>query len=127
MKRILVSTFALAIVAVTASARAAENPSGTWKWDVMFNNQTFNLSLKLKQEGEKLTGTLTGPAGDTDIQDGRYKDGELSFTVVRERNGQKMTFKYSGKVSGDSIKGKTTIDRDGQTNDRDWEAQRAKD
>jgi hypothetical protein len=127
MKRILVSTLALAIVAVAASARAAENPSGTWKWDVTFNNQTFNLSLKLKQEGEKLTGTLTGPAGDTDIQDGKYKDGELSFTVVRERNGQKMTFKYNGKVSGDSIKGKTSIERDGQTNDRDWEAQRSKD
>jgi len=127
MKRILVSTLALAIVSVAASARAAENPSGTWKWDVTFNNQTFNLSLKLKQDGDKLTGTLTGPAGDTDIQDGKYKDGEVSFTVVRERNGQKMTFKYNGKLSGDSIKGKTSIERDGQTNDRDWEAQRAKD
>lgn len=127
MKRILASAIALAIVLVAGSARAEENPNGTWKWDVTFNNQTFNLALKLKHEGEKLTGTLTGPAGDTEIQDGKYKDGELSFTVVRERNGQKMTFKYTGKVSGDSIKGKTSIDRDGQTSDRDWEAKREKD
>ncbi|HEY2146903.1 MAG TPA: hypothetical protein VGH32_03135 [Pirellulales bacterium] len=127
MKRILASAIALAIVLVAASARAEENPNGTWKWDVTFNNQTFNLALKLKQDGEKLTGTLTGPAGDTEIQDGKYKDGELSFTIIRERNGQKMTFKYNGKVSGDTIKGKTTIDRDGQTTDRDWEAKRSKD
>lgn len=127
MKRILASAIALAIVLVAGSARAEENPNGTWKWDVTFNNQTFDLSLKLKQDGEKLAGTLTGPAGDTEIQDGKYKDGELSFTVIRERNGQKMTFKYNGKVSGDTIKGKTTIDRDGQTTDRDWEAKRSKD
>jgi hypothetical protein len=127
MKRILASAIALAIVLVAGSARAEENPNGTWKWDVTFNNQTFDLSLKLKQDGEKLAGTLTGPAGDTEIQDGKYKDGELSFTVIRERNWQKMTFKYNGKVSGDTIKGKTTIDRDGQTTDRDWEAKRSKD
>ncbi len=126
MKRILAPVLVVAFVAMAGVARAAEKPSGTWKWDVKFNDQTFNLSLKLKQDGEKLTGTLTGPAGDTEIQDGKYKDGDLSFTVIRERNGQKMTFKYSGKVSGDTIKGKTAIERDGQTNDRDWEATRAK-
>jgi hypothetical protein len=38
----------------------------------------------------------------------KYKDGELSFTITRERNGQKMTTKYAGKVSGDTIKGSRT-------------------
>ena len=37
-----------------------------------------------------------------------------------------MTTKYTGKVSGDTIKGKTERERDGQTQSRDWEAKRAK-
>ena len=55
---------------------------------------------------------------ETPIQDAKYKDGDLSFTVVRETNGQKMTIKKTGKVSGDTIKGKTEFERDGQTQSR---------
>jgi hypothetical protein len=127
MKQLLAGTLVLAIVMAAGMARGAERPTGTWKWEVKVNDQTIDLSLKLKQEGDKLTGALTGPGGETEIQDGKYKDGDLSFTVLRERNGQKMTFKYTGKVSGDTIKGKTDIDRDGQTSSRDWEAKRSKD
>jgi hypothetical protein len=126
MKRLLVSAVALAISAAASGVRADDSPTGTWKWEVKFNDQTFDLTLKLKQEGDKLTGTLTGPNGDTAIQDGQVKDGALSFTVVRERNGQKMTFKYEGKVKDDTITGKTNIERDGQTQSRDWEAKRSK-
>jgi hypothetical protein len=127
MKQFLAGTLVLAIVMTAGMVRAAESPTGTWKWEVKVNEQTIDLSLKLKQDGDKLTGALTGPGGETEIQDGKYKDGDLSFTVVRERNGQKMTFKYTGKVSGDTIKGKTDIDRDGQTSSRDWDAKRSKD
>jgi hypothetical protein len=35
-----------------------------------------------------------------------------------------MTIKYNGKLSGDSIKGKTESERDGQPRSRDWEAKR---
>ena len=62
---------------------------------------------------------------DTPIADAKYKDGELSFTITREREGQKFTSKYSGKVSGDTIKGKVESTREGQTRSRDWEAKRA--
>jgi hypothetical protein len=50
----------------------------------------------------------------------------VSFKVVREgRNGQKMTAKYSGKVSDDTIKGKIEFEVRGQAQSRDWEAKRA--
>ena len=39
---------------------------------------------------------------ETVIEDGKYKDGEVSFSVTRERNGQKSTTKYHAKVSGDT-------------------------
>ena len=73
--------------------------------------------------------TLSGPREGTEskIEDGTYKDGEVAFKVTRERNGQKFVIKYKGKVSGDTIKGKSEFDRDGETMSRDWEAKRAKD
>lgn len=103
------------------------NPTGTWKWSMTFNNQTREATLKLKLEGDKLTGAMLGRDNqETAIENASYKDGEVAFTVTRERNGQKFTSKYKGKVSGDAIKGTIEFERDGQTRSRDWEAKREK-
>ncbi len=126
MKQFLVAPLVLTFVAVAGLARAAENPTGNWKWEVKVNDQSIDIALKLKLDDDKLTGSINSPLGETAIQDGKYKDGDLSFTVLRERDGQKMTFKYTGKLSGDTIKGKTEIERNGETSSRDWEAKRAK-
>ena len=126
MKRLLVAPIVLAIVAMAGIARAEENPSGTWKWTITAGNNNREVTLKLKLDGDKLTGTISGRNNDTEISDGTFKDGDISFNVVRERNGNKVTTKYTGKVSGDSIKGKIESERNGQTNSRDWEAKREK-
>jgi hypothetical protein len=52
------------------------------------------------------------------------KDAEISFAVTREWNGNKMTAKYSGKIEGDTIKGKIETERDGNVRSREWEAKR---
>jgi hypothetical protein len=53
------------------------------------------------------------------------KGEEISFTVTREFNGNKMVSKYNGKVSADAIKGKIESERNGQPQSRDWEAKRS--
>lgn len=116
----------VALSAVATLAQAAENPTGTWKWTAMFNNQTREMSVKLKLDGGKLTGSVPGRDNqETQIEDGQFKDDEVSFKVTRERNGQKFTQSFKGKVSGDTIKGKIESQRDGQTQSRDWEAKRS--
>ncbi len=133
MKRLLAAALVLAIVAVAGSAQAAEekgkgkvDPTGTWKWTVEFGGQSREVTLKLKLEGDKLTGALVGREGrETPIQDAKFKDREISFKVVREREGRKMTSTYSGKVGRNAIKGKIEFERDGQTQSRDWQAKRA--
>ena len=130
MRRLTAAALVLAAAALVGVARADDkaNPTGTWKWTVKFNDQSVDMSLKLKMEGDKLTGTYVGRDNkETPIEDATYKDGELSFKVTRERNGQKFTVNYTGKVSGDTITGKTEFERDGQKQSRDWEAKRAKD
>ena len=93
--------------------------------------QERTLTLTLKTEGEKLTGKLSSPGRqgnvmETEITEGKIKGDEVSFTVVREFNGNKMTSKYNGKVTADTIKGKVETDRQGQAQSRDWEAKRVK-
>ena len=129
MRRLTAAALVVAFVGLVGVARAADTPSptGTWKWTVKFGDQEREFTLKLKAEGDKLTGSMSGRQGqENKIEDGTYKNGEVAFKVTREFNGQKFVIKYKGKVSGDTIKGKTEFDRNGETMSRDWEAKRAK-
>jgi hypothetical protein len=129
MNRFLMTALVLGSASLVAVARAEDkpNPTGTWKWSVTFGDQTREMTLKLKLDGDKLTGSMVGRNNqEIPIEDAKYADGEISFKVVRERNGMKFTTMYKGKVSGDTIKGKSSFERDGQTQERDWEAKRAK-
>src|SRR5262245_8373524 len=118
------------VLVFTGAAVAADSPTGTWKWSIMGQGgQARETTLKLKLEGDKLTGSVAGRQGgqDTPIEDATFKDGTVSFKITRERNNMKFVTKYSGKLSGDSIKGKSESERDGQTRSTDWEAKRSKD
>jgi hypothetical protein len=118
----------LAILGLTGTVQAADaDPSGTWKWSTTFNDQTRESTLKLKLEGDKLTGSMAGRNNtEIAIENATFKDGTVSFSITRERNDQKFTTKYSGKLDGDTIKGKSESERNGQTQSRDWEAKRSK-
>jgi hypothetical protein len=114
---------------LSLSAMAAEKATATgkWKWSIERNGQTMESTLTLKQDGEKLTGSVTGRNNtETPIEDGKVKDGEVSFKVTREFNGQKYTMAYKGKVSEDTLKGTIESERDGQKRTRDWEAKKVK-
>ncbi len=126
MKRACMTALCLAFVSFVATTRA-DDATGTWKWTSMFGNNSVESSAKLKQEGDKLTGVYVGRNNtESPIEEGTVKDNVVSFKVTREFNGNKFTIKYSGTLSGDTIKGKTSFDRDGQAQDRDWEAKRQK-
>jgi hypothetical protein len=129
MKQLGMVAAALVFVGLVVSARAEDkpNPTGAWKWAVNINGEDREFTLKLKLDGDKLTGTFTGRDNkETAIEDGKYKDGEVTFKVTRERNGEKFTIKYSGKVTGDTLKGKSEFEVNGEARTREFEAKRAK-
>jgi len=129
MRRMFMPAMVVILAGSLGMARADDkpNPTGTWKWTVNRMGQEREMTLKLKLDGDKLTGAMVGQNGqETAIEDAQFKDGEVTFKVTRERNGNKFTIKYSGKVTGDAIKGKTEFERNGEAQSRDWEAKRAK-
>lgn len=130
----LCAILALGFVSSAKAEDTKAGPAGTWSWTVPSRNggAERKMTLKLKVEGDKLTGKLTmpgrqGATTETEITEGKVKGDEVSFTVVREFNGNKFTSKYNGKLTGDTIKGKIEFERDGNTNTRDWEAKREAD
>jgi len=119
---------------VSAADDKAASATGTWTWTTPGRDggEGRKMTLTLKQDGEKLTGKLSSPGRDgaaareTEISDGTVKGSEVAFSVTREFNGNKMTSKYTGKVSGDTITGKSeTPGRDGgEAQSRDWTAKK---
>jgi hypothetical protein len=83
----------------------ASDVSGKWVAQVPGRQgQTREVTITLKAEGEKLTGTVSGRQGDTPIADGKIKGDEISFTVTQSFQGNEVKANYTGKVSGDEIK-----------------------
>ena len=80
----------------------------------------------MKQDGDKLTGATVRNDNETAIQDGKVAGDEVSFTVVRERDGRKVTAKYKGKIKGDSVKGTLESDWSGDWQTLEWEGTRGK-
>lgn len=116
----------LATVCLGQRALGAEDPTGTWKWTMERNNQKREVTLTLKLEGDKLSGEISGRDNTkTAIDDAKFADGEVSFSVTREFNGTKRTSKYKGKVSGDTITGTRESQRDGKPVTTEWVAKKS--
>ena len=88
--------------AVAPTAAAAVNLSGQWDAVADANGQPFPFLLTLKIEAEKVTGGSSSQLGETNISNGSWKDGHLSFQL----EGQNGTITMSatvidGKLSGE--------------------------
>jgi len=132
---LFVSKLAACALLFAGMAAHAADATGTWTWSTPGRNggpdRTNTLTLKV--DSAKLTGKLSAPgrggaATETSITDGTVTGDSIAFAIVRERNGNSMTNKYSGKVDGDKITGKMEFkNRDGDDQSRDWTATRSAD
>jgi hypothetical protein len=127
---LLIAAFAVTSEAVWAgdpAATAAIDPSGTWKWDVTFNDNASQLAVKLKWDGKDLTGKYTAFDQTTDIAEGKLDKDELSFIAHPEFNGNTFDIHFNGKVEGDDINGKVTLDFGQGPQEFDWHPKRVVD
>jgi hypothetical protein len=101
--------------------------TGTWKWTRKTpDGQEDEITATLKQDGEKLTGNVASPVQEAKIEDGKVKDGQVSFQITFDAGGKQTTAKFSGKLDRDKIKGKVEIKAGDIARTVDWETTRAK-
>ena len=92
--------FALAILVLSAICAFAADVTGQWAGTTKGpDGGDFTLTISLKQDGAKLTGTVGGPQGEpVEITDGKVEGDKLSFNV--SFNG--MTIIHEGVIKGDN-------------------------
>lgn len=122
MKKILsvLSVFALAMM--TAASVAAQSPAAG-EWDVAMNTPggTRNFKMKLKVDGEKLTGEVGRDTGTLPLT-GTAKGNDIQFSYTVKYNDNDLVLTMTGKIDGDAIKG--TVSFGGMAED-EWSAKRS--
>ncbi|HTS60569.1 MAG TPA: hypothetical protein VMH28_01020 [Candidatus Acidoferrales bacterium] len=92
-----------------AMTAAAADVAGTWKASLETPNGTIQNTFVFKVDGGKLTGTVTGQAGEAPIADGKVEGDNVSFTVKRDTPNGELVLNYKGTISGDDMKMTVTI------------------
>ena len=109
-----------------ANRAKAANAAGTWSWALVTDDgDKINLSLKLKQDGDKISGVVILGESETSISEGLIKEGQISLKVTRVQDGTTQTAKFKGTLEGNSIKGKIDSDWSGEQRMYDWNAKRS--
>src|SRR5262249_49938790 len=105
------------------------DPVGTWKCEDEIGDQHRTSTLKIKKDGDNLTGRMSWPDQDeTKLKDVKLKDGALTFSAVRKLGGMEdgITVEYTLKIDGDQLKGKGAAEFGGEKREFDIEGKREK-
>jgi len=93
------------VLGIAMATAVAADVTGKWTSEREGRGgETMTTNWTFKAEGTTLTGTMGGPMGDNDIEEGKIDGDNISFVVKMEFGGNAMTMKYKGTVVGDEIK-----------------------
>ncbi len=105
----------------------AADVTGKWTAEVAGRGgQMMTVNMNLKADGNNLTGNVSGQRGEAEISDGKVDGDNISFSVVREYNGNQFKQNYQGKLDGDTIHFTVTMEGGmGGGQSRKFDAKRA--
>jgi hypothetical protein len=107
-KRTLLTCAILLVLAGVAAWGA--DVSGVWTGTASGANGDFALTYTFKQDGQKLTGTVTGPTDPIEIQEGKVEGDKISFFMQVDMGSGVVKFTSTGTIKGDEIVLTTTND-----------------
>jgi len=102
MKRQIITL--LGLMSLTSWLVSAADIDGKWTAEIAGRGGQVTQTLMLKADGGTLTGSLEGRGGSMKISNGTINGDDVSFSVVREFNGNSMTEQYKGTLSGGELK-----------------------
>jgi len=118
--------FVFALMIVLAAVGFAADVSGKWVGEFKRTGpdgteRTFTVTLDLKADGAKLTGTVLQTPGmgkqeptPVAITDGQIDGDKISFVTVRTTPRGEFKTKWEATVSGAEMKGTQTFNRGGE-------------
>jgi hypothetical protein len=95
-----------------AAAALAADITGTWTGAMSMGDNQFTLTYTFKVDGEKLTGTIQTPQGDSlPLIDGKISGDKVSFAVKTDMGNGPVKFASEGTIkSADAIELSTKME-----------------
>ena len=109
------------LTATEPPAAPATNLSGRWGVEIQYAASGATHTLHLQQSGNRLEGTHQGEFLARDIAGSINGDVISLESVVTERHGDALTYRFSGKVTGETMSGALDM---GEYLNATWTAQR---
>ena len=95
-----------------AAVPAATGPlGGTWSITIDAAGQQIAGTFVLEQRGDRLTGRVESPFGNSDITDGSATGNAFRIATTADIGGQSTDITFEGSVSGNQISGTVTSSR----------------
>lgn len=79
--------------------------TGTWEVSIETPEESFAVTMTLKQEGSSFSGTMVTPFGEATVKEGVVSGNTVTFTVVVGTGDESLTVELEGKVEGDEASG----------------------
>lgn len=92
--------FVCLMLAALAGIAAAADVAGKWTGQVPTRGEMATATFVFKVEGDKLTGTMTGPQGEVALQEGKVMGDKISFSAA----GGNAKILFEGTAAGDELK-----------------------
>ncbi len=84
--------------------------SGQWTVNLNLDQADRTITLTLQQEGDRLTGSISGPLGAGEISNASTSStGEVRFTVALNVEGQTKEATFTGRFENNQIRGNVAI------------------
>ncbi|HJT77380.1 MAG TPA: alpha/beta hydrolase domain-containing protein, partial [Gemmataceae bacterium] len=115
VRGMLVLVAALGALVATAVAADEKDAVGAWKLKYDPGNGDHEATLTVTQEKSGLKGKFVDGDRKFDVPKIEYKDGKLTFITRTERDGEKATATFEGKMKGDAIEGEASWEYQGMS------------
>ena len=102
--KLTVCTFFVCFLALPAAALAQSSVDGKWVGEIQGGRGPQPVTLTLKADAGKLTGSvLGGRGGEITIDEGTIAGNSLKFKTKQQGRGGEVTFNWTGTLKGDEI------------------------
>lgn len=94
----------------TPASQARASAEGTWTTNVDLGTGEHSVTFILRQEGDRLLGSMQGPLGSAEIANASMSQtGELRFTVPVTVEGQTAEATFTGRITANEMRGTVNI------------------
>lgn len=115
--------FSAALLLLAGSTLALDQDvSGEWELTSEGRQGPRTQTIKIEQDGEKITVTMEGRMGEM-TGEGTIKDNKIEWEITRTMRDMEMTMTYTGTVDGDTMSGEMEMSM-GNRGPSEWTAKK---